>query len=63
MTIQQIKNMADWDHALRTRSVHVKIGSLTLRVVMVGRIFVKVMHGNGRVEPIHPSHIDAIIGL
>jgi len=64
MTIEYIKCLTDWKKTLNSRSVYAVFSNANvLRIVGIGKKFVKVMHNNGLIESVRPQAIVEIRGL
>lgn len=64
LTMDFIKGLTDWQHALRTRSVYaITKNGQTFRITNVGRTLLRLMRNNGQTFLAEPEEITEIRGL
>jgi len=60
MTISEIKRRSPDP---RTSTVYVETCFTTVRLIGIGRKYLRVMHGDGLIEQIEPHQVDDIVSL
>ncbi len=64
MTMQQLKSLTDWNCSLQSRSVWCDLtDGRTARVIGVGRVWVRLMRGDGATFTVSAESISSIRGL
>lgn len=62
MTMQEITRLTDWKQVFKGRTVYaVTTDGQRVRVISVGRKYVRLLHGDGMIEAVEPVCIRSII--